>query len=197
MLLAGGAACVSAQVKFGVVGGWSTHNKMLFERRNAFTTQTRYGWYFGPKMWVKIPVTGLSANVALEYSQRNFHCGAKYEGKIGMASKKYCSLEIPANLRLGFSPARKTNVYLETGPQVAITVGSRKAANIMEFNPVNLSWSMGAGVRLFNHIEVGGLYNFAPVSFGTIYNPRQPETSKRAKSGMMPRSWNITMGYVF
>ncbi len=195
-LMIGGATTASAQINFGVVGGLNV-SKLSYDRSTLFGSENRAGWFIGPKMWVKVPIVGLGINAALEYNQRRLYGEVKNsDGTISKADY-YKSIEIPINVRYSIGLASLASIYAETGPQFGFTVGNKTPSEIVKFKSSNVTWNVGLGVRLVNHLEIGAAYNIALSNFGDIHIPVISEVTKNAKSDFKTNSWQISAAYIF
>ncbi len=158
------AAPAGAQVNFGLTGGVNL-SKMSLDKIPDVSSNNRAGWFVGPKVLVKIPVVGLGADAAVLYSQRRMNV----ENKVGEnASKNYCSVEIPVNLRYSVGLSSLASLFLATGPQFGFNVGNKtwKALKSGEepenfkLKKSNVTWNIGVGAMLLNHVEASVGYNF-------------------------------------
>lgn len=148
-------------------------------------------------MWVKVPIVGLGINAALEYNQRRLYGEVKNsDGTISKADY-YKSIEIPINVRYSIGLASLASIYAETGPQFGFTVGNKTPSEIVKFKSSNVTWNVGLGVRLVNHLEIGAAYNIALSNFGDIHIPVISEVTKNAKSDFKTNSWQISAAYIF
>ncbi len=148
---------------WGVTAGYNL-SKVKFKGNTyseTFSSGNRSGWFIGPKVHFGL-IAGLGIDAAATYSQRNL----EIEGKSDMLH----SIEIPINLKYTIGLSKVAGVYLATGPQFGFNVGDTdwtfaKAGSMAEatFKRENLqtTWNIGAGVRLFSHLDLGIGYNFA------------------------------------
>lgn len=137
-----------AQVKFGVSGG-VLMNKVSIKGVDA---QNHTGWYVGPQVDIRIPLIGLSVDGAVQYAQN----GVKVEG----ASEKIQTICVPINLKKSFGLSSLASIYIAAGPQFDWNVGDKKLfSNSYSLKSSQFSINVGAGVRLFDHLQVGAAYN--------------------------------------
>ena len=192
-LLMGGATTASAQVNFGVVAGLNV-SKLSYKSDKLFDSSNRAGWFVGPKMWVKVPLVGLGVNAAVEYSQRRLYGEVKNTNGVASQSEYYKSIEIPINIRYSIGLASLASVYAETGPQFGFTVGDKTPSNLVKFKSSNITWNVGLGVRLVNHLEIGAAYNIALSNLGKI---GLTEIADKAGTDFKSNSWQVSAAYVF
>ena len=171
----------AAQVRLGVVGGLNL-SKVSFDQLPDCSSSNRTGWYLGPKVQLNIPVIGIGLDVAAEYSQRKLNNVDN--------SYTYRSLEIPLNLRyqLGISLAK---VYVATGPQFGFQIGNdiwKSGGKEFKLKNSNTTWNVGAGVQLFNHLELGAVYNIAISKYAKSLN---------GDGTIKANTWQIQAAYLF
>lgn len=181
----------TAQVKFGLVGGWNV-SKLSFDK-SIYDSSNRSGWYVGPKIWFNVPIVGLGVNAAVEYSQRRLNGKIKDKGDAVSTSEYYKSIEIPVNVRYSLGLGSIASVYGETGPQFGFTVGDKTPGDLVKFNSSNVTWNVGLGVRLANHLEIGADYNIALSNFGKI----NVAGITVPKSDYKANSWQVQAAYLF
>jgi len=181
----------TAQVKFGLVGGWNV-SKLSFDK-SIYDSSNRSGWYVGPKIWFNVPIVGLGVNAAVEYSQRRLNGKIKDTGDAVSTSEYYKSIEIPVNVRYSLGLGSIASVYGETGPQFGFTVGDKTPGDLVKFNSSNVTWNVGLGVRLANHLEIGADYNIALSNFGKI----NVAGITVPKSDYKANSWQVQAAYLF
>ena len=132
--------------------------------------QNRYGFYVGPKM--NFNFLGFGGDVALLYNQRRLSL-------TDHTSKTFRSVEVPVNFRYTLGLSSIAAVYASTGPQFGFNIGNRKwgIADITEGRitdafkreNMNVSWNIGAGVKLLGHVELGVGYNIMLSKYSKTY----------------------------
>ena len=158
-------ACAQAQsFDFGIVGGLN-YTKLNFSGShdaNVRASDGKCGWYIGPKMNFNT-VIGLGFDASLQYSQRDLDINGE--------SEKYRTIEIPVNLRYNIGLGKTAGIYISTGPQFGFALQNMAWSNFgsganFDRNNMNMTWNVGAGLRLLRHLEVGIGYNFALAKTG-------------------------------
>ena len=170
---------VNAQVKVGVVAGMNL-SKLSYDKVPDCSSGNRVGWYVGPKAQLSIPIVGIGLDIAAEYSQRKLNTNGE--------NKTYRSVEIPLNLRYQFGISL-AKVYVATGPQFGFQMGNKSwktATEDFELKRSNTTWNVGAGVMLFNHLEVGAVYNIALSKYAKKLN---------GDGTFKVNTWQIQMAY--
>lgn len=146
----------SAQkVAFGVKGGIN-RSSMKFDK--DILTKDRTGWFVGPTLKVKLPLV-FGADISALYDQR--------EVSLNDEKMKIKQISVPVNLRADFNLVNCLGIYAALGPQVSFNVGdsefkwtdSKSYENTFQMKKSVFSMNFGAGVMLFDQIEVGAAYN--------------------------------------
>ncbi len=180
LLLAGAATTAQAQsFSYGITAGWNqTKLKLKGSAKGYFDSDNKAGWFVGPKITFSSGL-GIGLDAAIEYSERSLNItqayvsydymgGGSVEPNYYNASetKKYRTFEIPINLRYSIGLGKLASVYLATGPQFGFALQNMKWKNVgsgsnFSRSNMNTTWNVGAGLRLFKHLEAGIGYNFA------------------------------------
>lgn len=161
-------SAVAQTVDWGIVAGFNlTKVKINGSARDFFggnfASDNKAGWYVGPKVNVNT-VIGLGVDAALQYSERDLDINGE--------SETYRTIEVPINLRYNIGLGKKAGIYLSTGPQFGFALQNMRwhwedfaSGNNLDRSfgrrNMNMTWNIGAGLRLLNHLEVGIGYNFA------------------------------------
>lgn len=122
----------------------------------AFKSDNKAGWYVGPKIAFNTLI-GVGVDAALQYSERDLDINGE--------SEKYRTFEIPINLRYNIGLGKTAGIYLATGPQFGFALQNMRWSNLFtdsnfDRSNMNMTWNVGAGVRLLGHLEIGVGYNF-------------------------------------
>lgn len=151
-ILALSALCinVSAETRFGVRGGLSLVNNdiSMISTESVQNEDTYSGFFFGPALTVEAEHL-LGFDVGLMYQKTNF--------KIMDETYSQEFLEIPLSLRLKFG-LKKVAIIGQFGPQWNINLGDIQTyfedGEEIESDKVITTGNLGAGVRLFNKLEL-------------------------------------------
>ena len=171
MLTLGIAQPAKAGIEFGLEAGMNLSKLSVSKNLKQFTDpQNRYGFYVGPKM--NFNFLGFGGDVALLYNQRRLSLTDN-------TSKTFRSVEVPVNFRYTLGLSSIVAVYASTGPQFGFNIGNHKwgIADITEGRitdafkreNMNVSWNVGAGVKLAGHVELGIGYNIMLSKYAKIY----------------------------
>lgn len=174
-----------AQLKFGVVAGLNLSEVSFKETSTNFDSNNRAGWYIGPKVEFTVPLIGIGADISLQYNQRKLN--AEAEGN--STSKTLRSFEIPVNIRYQIGVGELAAVYVATGPQFGFPVGAKDWASSYQLKKSNVTWNVGAGVKLLGHLQAGLGYNFAISKFGKGYEGEI--------GSFKTNTWQLQLGYMF
>lgn len=135
------AVPVQAQLlKFGVKGGL---NMSKLDFKDGPTTDNTTGFFIGPMAELTIPVVGLGVDGALMYSQRGEH------------EWKQQGIEIPVNLKYTFGLGSILGIYIAAGPDFFFNF---KDVDWADAKATQVGLNVGAGVKLFSHLQVGVNY---------------------------------------
>ena len=192
------AVPADAQVKLGLTGGVNL-SKMSLNKMPELSSNNRAGWFVGPKVLVKIPLVGLGADAAVLYSQRRMNV----ENEAGeSASKNYNSVEIPINLRYSVGLSSLASVFLATGPQFGFNVGNKtwkafdskdlfgSGEEKFQLKKSNVTWNIGVGAMLLNHVEASVGYNFGVSKLAKRFGNEGGGTIKG-------NTWQLKVAYYF
>ncbi len=154
-----------AKFGFGVKGGLNV-SKVKFDK-SIMDGDNRAGFFIGPTAEFTIPLLGLGVDASLLYNNRSIKAvmTEKPDGGIIEYEKETQHLhylDIPINLKYTLGLGSMAAIYAATGPQFSFNVGDGKLFNnSYKLNKSDFSWNIGAGVKLFKHLQVGYNYNIA------------------------------------
>ena len=139
-----------AQVSFGVKGGIDVSH-VSFDRE-ILNADNRLGFFVGPMLEVKVPLIGLNFDIAALY--HNWEVGAD-----GFEAETLHYVDVPVNVKYNIGLGRLAAIYLATGPQFSFALGDKEVFEATyRLKDSYFSWNVGAGLKLFNHVQIG--YNF-------------------------------------
>lgn len=179
-----------AQISFGVKGGINVTN-MKFNK-DVLDAKNQSGFFIGPTVKFKLPLVGLGLDGAILYDQREADIKDEDGTEDGKIKQK--AINVPINLRYTVGLGDLAGIYFAAGPQFGFNVGDKHfAANTFKMKSSNLSVNVGAGVRLFNHLEIGANYNIACGKTAETKNI----TDAIGNLNMKSNSWQISAAYYF
>ena len=185
----------SAQgVKFGVKGGLN-NTEMKFDE-SVFDAENRFGWFAGPVVRIDLPITGLGVDIAGLYDQR--------ETKVNDEKIQQKSILVPINARLNLGLGDAAGIYVAAGPQFGFNIGDDEFKwkdkdnyeNTFQLKKSSFSVTLGAGVYLSDHFEVGFTYNIA---MGKTADASFKDAVKTATTNdeTKAKAWTISACYYF
>ena len=162
-----GAQTASAfSFDWGVTGGYNLTKLKIDKQSKFFDTNGNSGWFLGVKANVGL-IGGFGLDGALLYNQMKYSTTADFGLDAVTISETSRSFAIPINLKYSIGLGKMANVYVTTGPQFDFSMGDKNdedntTAIVSSFEQENMttSWNVGAGVKLFKHLDLGLSYNF-------------------------------------
>lgn len=144
-----------AQLRFGVKGGLNI-TSVHFDS-DLLKSDNVTGFHIGPMIEATMPLLGFGFDAALLYSQK----GMESSSSGVKTTMKTSYIDVPVNLKWKFGlPIVKA--YLATGPYASFRVGGDKIWNVLsdqlETKSFGAGLNFGAGVEVFNHLQVGFNY---------------------------------------
>lgn len=195
------AATTPAQagIEYGIEAGMNL-SKVSFKNFNEnFSAENRFGFYIGPKL--NFSLLGIGGDVAILYNQKRLNLDED-------DSRMLRSVEIPLNLRYTFGLGKVAAIYAATGPQFGFNVGNTKWSTLIEDTKtnfkrenMNVSWNIGAGVKLLKHLEVGLSYNIALTKYAKVVSYFDEKTGQTIQNpdnyNFKTNTFQIQVAYLF
>lgn len=167
-------------IKFGVKGGL---NMSKLDFKNGPTSDNTTGFFIGPMAEVTIPVVGLGIDGALMYSQR------------GKSEWKQQGIEIPVNLKYTFGLGSMLGIYIAAGPDFYFNFKDTDWAGF-DTKATQVGLNLGAGVKLFSHLQVGVNYQIPlgdSFSWKNVGETLADEIGGNAKT----KTVQVSLAYIF
>lgn len=143
-------AHAQSSLKFGVKAGLNI-SEMRFDK-TIVNKDNNAGFFIGPMLDVKLPIIGISFDVAALFDQQKLGAGEEKE------NLKF--IDIPLNVKYNLGLGDFLTVYFATGPQLSFNIGDDDILeHEYELKSSQFSWNVGAGVKLLKHLIVGYHYN--------------------------------------
>lgn len=144
-----------AQLRFGIKGGLNI-TSVHFDS-DLLKSDNVTGFHIGPMIEATMPLLGFGFDAALLYSQK----GMESSSSGVKTTMKTSYIDVPVNLKWKFGlPIVKA--YLAAGPYASFRVGGDKIWNVLsdqlETKSFGAGLNFGAGVEVFNHLQVGFNY---------------------------------------
>lgn len=165
----------SAQFSWGIRGGLNLVNNDIskVDGKSATDKDSYTGFFIGPMAEIQIPVIGLGIDAALLYSQK----GLELANGDDMKNQ---SLSVPVYLKYTFGLGNMLGIFGQAGPQFDYKIGSldkqiksarenNDGSDLRDYVLNQYTWSInvGAGVKLFNHLQAAINYNIPLSEEGT------------------------------
>ena len=175
-----------AQLRFGVKGGLNI-TSVHFDS-DLLKSDNVTGFHIGPMIEATMPLLGFGFDAALLYSQK----GMESSSSGVKTTMKTSYIDVPVNLKWKFGlPIVKA--YLAAGPYASFRVGGDKIWNVLsdqlETKSFGAGLNFGAGVEVFNHLQVGFNYEL-----GSTDNF---SAEKLDLSSNKNRGWTISAAILF
>lgn len=179
----------SFKMRYGVKGGMGFTT--IAHPVDKFNEKSKE-FFIGPLVELCLPIKGLNLNCALMYFERDY------------SNIKEQGVEIPINLKYILRLGMPFNVYGEIGATYYVNYNAKKTDVILSFDNYHygklsdvetqknqLDYNLGAGVVLFDHLQMGVSYQM-PTKKCYVQNIGGQYTLD-AKIA----SWKIILSYVF
>lgn len=168
------AVPAQAQLKFGVKGGLNLAKLSLSEKTGNLDSDNTTGCFIGPMAEFTIPVVNLGIDGALLFSQR------------GKGDCKQQGLEIPVNLKHTIGLGSLAGLYLAAGPDFFFNFKDVKNSAGLKKKDAQVAVSLGAGLKLLGHLQVGANY-LIPISNSHSIGDENIKT----------KTWQVSAAYIF
>lgn len=181
------AASASAQFRWGVKVG-ADINKMKFNE-SVLASDNRAGFTGGIITEFTVPLIGIGMDASVMYTHKN---NKVYGTEAGSFNTDF--IEIPLNLKYKFGIPAIGNIvcpYVITGPSFGFLVSKKTIENVYHHKSCDVSWNVGAGVQLLNHLQISAQYGFGiNKAVEAIGMTTQDIEAKN-------NTWTITAAYLF
>lgn len=184
-------ATMPAQAQFfgwGVKGGLNLSKlDSSFEGVKDNTT----GFFIGPMVEATIPIIGLGLDASLLYSQR------------GEGEYKQQGVDIPINLKYTIGLGSMLGVFIAAGPDFYFNFKNTEFTRSKTSSPISstittdeyeskkklVSLNVGAGLKLFRHLQLGVNYNIPLGDSFKLKNAGDVDSKYR--------TWQVSLAYLF
>ncbi|MDR0961591.1 MAG: porin family protein [Mediterranea sp.] len=183
-------------LKFGLKGGVNL-SEINWKSFNANKDNTT-GFYVGPMVELTIPILGLGVDGAVMYSQRgntklmvdNNEVGIKQEG-----------LEVPIHLKYTFGLGSTFGIFIAAGPDFFFNFKENKMDNpenwdIWKDKKTQVGLNLGAGIKLFKHLQVGVNYQL-PLGDSFTFKKATEAAGDLIEGKMKTETWQVSAAYIF
>lgn len=120
-------------------------------------SDNRTGFTAGLEAELMIPVVNLGLDVSAMYVRRD--ASFLENNNISTTQRDYIDVPVNVKWKIGI-PAIGSLLtpYIFTGPDFAFLTSKKAIDEAWESKSVDVSWTIGAGVQLFSHLQIGASY---------------------------------------
>lgn len=191
-----------AQVKFGFRGGLNLVDFSIKNYQTTFDKANRAGYFFGPVMKISLPSLPVGIDLALIYDEKT----AEVDG----LTATHKTINIPLNARFSVGFGSSFNVFAFGGPQYTFNRSDDKLyysgtdfqSEVSSYKDWSwrssyLSFNVGVGITLFEHVELRGNYSIAcgRTASVTVYDAVKKTATDSFKSHY--NAWQIATTVYF
>ncbi|MBQ8773876.1 MAG: PorT family protein [Muribaculaceae bacterium] len=186
------AGSADAQLRFGVKAGLNVSNLHFSEE--LLESDNKAGYNAGLMLECMLPIANIGVDASVMYVHRSGEELEKEDGGKLDTSRDY--IEIPVNLKWKIGiPAVGSLVtpYIFTGPSFAFLTKKEDIKNAYENKTFDVAWNVGAGVQLFNKLQIGASYGFGLTKAVEAFSDDVNAAGIEGKN----RYWTVTAAYLF
>lgn len=191
------SAGAQAQFRFGLKAGMAV-NKLSFDK-STFDSDNRAGFTGGVMVEFTVPVVNLGFDASVLYAQRSVDI-YNNDGSVSDTDHRGY-IDIPVNFKWRMSILGLGNIispFLTTGPDFSFLCSKQNFKDAWESRKFDFAWNVGAGVQLFNKLQVAASYGFGLTnSTNALHGSNAVEDLKDLNFKGKNRSWTITLAYLF
>lgn len=193
------AAPASAQFRWGLKAGVEINSLHFSEEalQDLIKSDNRAGFVGGLTTEFTVPLIGLGFDASVLYVNRTTKMeSAASHFQTPELGKDY--IEVPINLKYKLSlPAIEKIVapYVFTGPSFAFLCSKQGVTEAWEQKKVDISWNIGLGVQLINHLQLGASYGIG-LNKALDYTGQTNGSLGNAGTNQL-NCWTVTLGYLF
>lgn len=178
---------MAAQVRLGIRGGM-TVGKLRFDR-DIVSSDNRVGYTGGLLLDLNIPVVGLGLEVSAMYTHRN----NRLTDHTRVFKRHFFDFPLQARYRLTIPRVERIIApYVFTGPCFSVLF-DEGAKTDLDDSKTYLSWDVGGGVDLFNHLRIAASYGIGITKAMEVINREYDGDKVTGKD----RYWTLSAAYLF
>lgn len=186
------SAGAQAQFRFGLKAGMAV-NKLSFDK-STFDSDNRAGFTGGVMVEFTVPVVNLGFDASVLYAQRSVDI-YNNDGSVSDTDHRGY-IDIPVNFKWKMSilgTGKIISPFLTTGPDFSFLCSKQNFKDAWESRKFDFAWNVGAGVQLFNKLQVAASYGFGLTNSTNALHGSNVIKDFKGKN----RSWTITLAYLF
>ena len=179
--------------RWGVEAGLNFNKISVSALTNAMDAKA--GFFIGPKVQFNLPLVGLIVDGSLQYSQS----GIKTVDDNTMTLPY---IVLPINIKYALGLGSVVSLYLSTGPQFNLYVGSTSTyeygllAEEIAPKRTSFNWNVGLGAHILSHFQVGVTYSIGLGNTMTISDLSFGGIASEAFTGKN-NIWQVRLAYMF
>lgn len=183
----------SAQFRFGIKGG-ATVNDLKFNS-SILSNENLCGFTGGAMIELNIPVVNLGVDASLLYARRSIEFHDKSLTRTD--HRDYINIPINVKWKIGLPVIGKIiSPFVSTGPDFSVLCSKQDIDQAWKNRKFDMCWNVGAGVELFEKVQVAANYGFGLTDTATGSDIIDGITSG-IKLKSKDRVWTITLAYLF
>lgn len=191
-LVAAVALPSSAQFRFGIKAGFAANSLKLNE--SVFDSSNRMGFTGGVMAEFNVPIVNLGFDASVLYARRSIELSQTVNGISNTFTDNRNYIDIPVNLKwkIGLPIVGKfISPFITTGPDFSFLISGKNMENAWKNKTFDCAWTVGAGIQLLNHLQVGATYGFG------LTKSAASTTGTDALYNGKNRCWTVTAAYLF
>lgn len=193
------ATPASADFRFGLKAG-AAISDLKFDN-SVFSKDNIGGFTGGVMAEFTIPVVNLGVDASILYARRSTDVlvSGNETTPVQYKTDNRDYIDIPINLKwkIGLPVVGKIiTPFITTGPDFSFLCSKKNFENAWENRSFDVAWNVGAGVQLFNKVQVAASYGFGltnSVSGDMALAGTNITDDIKGKN----RFWTITLAYLF
>lgn len=189
------AAPASAQFRWGLKAGVEINSLHFSDKalKDVMSSDNRAGFVGGLTTEFTVPLIGLGFDASVLYVNRTTKLeSASSADRVPELGKDF--IEVPIHLKYKLSlPAIEKIVapYVFTGPSFAFLCSKQGVTEAWEQKKWDVSWNIGLGVQLVNHLQLGASYGIGLNKALDYVGHSNPAGTNQLNC------WTVTLGYLF
>ena len=172
------------QMRLGLRSGIAVNQGRMSS--DLMDSDNRIGYSGGVVLDINVPVVGLGVEASAMYSHR----GGKISRKDEVFKGHYIDIPVYARYRVSLPVADKLIApYAFTGPNFSVLFKEGESST-KENSKTSVSWNVGAGVDLLNHIRLSATYSIGTQKYQVNNGPEEGSRNK-------DNCWTVSAAYRF
>lgn len=179
-----------AQFKWGIKAGMAVNSLKL--NKEVFESGNRAGFTGGLMAEFTVPIVNIGFDASVLYANRSVELPEAVDGgvfNVRKYSRNYIDVPINLKYKIGLPLVGKIiTPFITTGPDFSFLISKDNMRNAFSNKKFDCAWTVGAGIQLVNHLQIGATYGFGMT--------KSVSGDKSLYSGKN-RCWTVTAAYLF